>query len=123
MLAKLINGQIKFAGGKTLKCKKTFTRSIPEVSYVDEEITDEYGGITTVRREVITYRDEEYVDDVIIVNPREEDWLEAGYKTVEDNRLEEKEGFYQVPEYTEEEDKIVATYHYEEITDEEETIA
>lgn len=82
MLAKFIDGQIKFAGGKLLKHD---------------------GWITT--------------------NPREEDWLEAGYKPVEDNRLEEKEGFYQVPEYTEEEDKIVATYHYEELPDEQETVA
>ena len=60
------------------------------------------------------------IDDEVIVNPREEDFIDAGYKPVEDNRLEEKEGFYQVPEYTEEEDKIVATYHYEEIPDEQE---
>lgn len=82
MLAKFIDGQIKYAGGKIL-----------------------------------------IIDDVIIVNPREEDWLGAGYKQVVGERLEEKEGFYQVPEYTEEEDKIVATYHYEEIPDEQETIA
>lgn len=79
MLAKIIDGQIKFAGGKLLKHD---------------------GWITT--------------------NPREEDFIKAGYKPVVGERLEEKEGFYQVPEYTEEEDKIVATYHYEEITDDEE---
>ena len=118
MYAKLEDGRLVIPG-KLLKYKKTFTRSIPEVSYVDEEITGEDGEITTVRREVITYRDEEYVDDVITTNPREKDWLEAGYKPVEDNRLEEKEGYYQVPEYTEEEDKIVATYHYEELPDDE----
>lgn len=78
MLAKFIDGQIRFAGGKLLKHD---------------------GWITT--------------------NPREEDFIEAGYKPVVGERLEEKEGFYQVPEYTEEEDKIVATYHYEEIIDEE----
>lgn len=61
--------------------------------------------------------------DEVIVNPRDEDFIRVGYKPVEDNRLPEKEGFYQVPEYTEEEDKIVATYHYEEIPDEQETIA
>ena len=80
-LAKLIDGRIKYAGGKTL-----------------------------------------IVGDEVIVNPREEDWLEAGYKPVVGERLEEKEGFYQVPEYTEEDDKIVVTYHYEEIPDEQETI-
>ena len=79
MLAKLIDGQIKFAGGKIL-----------------------------------------IIDDKVIVNPREEDWLEAGYKPVVEERLEEKEGYYQVPEYTEEDDKIVATYHYEELPDEQE---
>ena len=59
------------------------------------------------------------IGDEVIVNPRDEDWMRAGYKPVEFHPLEEKEGFYQVPEYTEEEDKIVATYHYEEISDEE----
>ena len=63
MLAKLIGGKIRLAGGKLLKHD---------------------GWITT--------------------NPREKDFIEAGYKPVEDNRLEEKEGFYQVAEYTEEED-------------------
>lgn len=82
MLAKILDGQIRFAGGKLLRHD---------------------GWITT--------------------NPREKDWLDAGYKPVVGERLEEKEGFYQVPEYTEEEDKIVATYHYEEIPDEQETIA
>lgn len=82
MLAKLIDGQIKYAGGKIL-----------------------------------------IIDDKVIVNPREEDFIDAGYKPVVGECLEEKEGFYQVPEYTEEEDKIVATYHYAEIPDEQETIA
>ena len=54
-----------------------------------------------------------------VSNPREEDFIKAGYKPVEINSLPQKEGYYQVPEYTEEEDKIVATYHYEEIVDEE----
>ena len=80
-LAKLIDGRIKYAGGKTL-----------------------------------------IIDDKVIVNPREKDWLEGGYKPVVGERLEEKEGFYQVAEYTEEDDKIVVTYHYEEIPDEQETI-
>lgn len=82
MLAKFIDGQIRFAGGKLLKHD---------------------GWITT--------------------NPREEDFIQAGYKPVVGEPLEEKEGFYQVPEYTEEEDKIVATYHYEELPDEQETVA
>lgn len=62
-------------------------------------------------------------EDLIISNPRDEDFLNAGYKPVEDNRLPDKEGYYQVPEYTEEDDKIVINYHYEEIPDEQETIA
>lgn len=80
MLAKFIDGQIRFAGGKLLKHD---------------------GWITT--------------------NPREEDFIDAGYKPVEFNPLPEKEGFYQVAEYIEEEDKIVANYHYVEIEDEETT--
>ena len=79
MLAKFIDGQIKFAGGKIL----------------------EHDGNVTV-------------------NPRDEDFISVGYKPVEEHRLEEKDGFYQVPEYTEKEDKIVATYHYEELPDEQE---
>jgi len=59
-------------------------------------------------------------DGWVVSNPREEDFIKAGYKPVEGERLEEKEGFYQVAEYTEEEDKIVATYHYEELPDEQE---
>lgn len=58
-------------------------------------------------------------DKWVVSNPREEDFIAAGYKPFENNRLPEKEGFYQVPEYTETEGKIVATYHYEELPDEE----
>ena len=57
-------------------------------------------------------------DDEITVNPREEDFIKAGYKPVVGERLEEREGFYQVAEYTENDNEIVATYHYEEIVDE-----
>jgi len=81
MLCKLVNGQLKVAGGRILVC-----------------------------------------GDLIISNPREEDFINAGYKPVEDNRLEEKEGYYQVPEYTEEEDKIVINYYYEEIPEEPEEV-
>ena len=58
----------------------------------------------------------------ITSNPREKDFVDAGYKPVVGERLEEKEGFYQLPEYTEEEDKIVVTYHYEEIPDDPEAV-
>ena len=63
------------------------------------------------------------IDDEVIVNPREEDWKRAGYKEVKDNRLPEKEGYYQVPEYSEDEEYIYINYHYEEIPDEQETVA
>lgn len=52
--------------------------------------------------------------NVVVANPREEDYRRAGYKDVEDNRLEEREGYIQVAEYTETEDKIIINYHYEE---------
>lgn len=82
MLAILIDGQIKYAGGKIL-----------------------------------------IIDDEVIVNPREEDWKRSGYKEVKDNRLPEKDGYYQVPEYSEDDTYIYINYHYEEIQDEQETIA
>ena len=78
MLAILIDGNIKYAGGKIL-----------------------------------------IIGDEIIVNPREEDWKRAGYKEVVDNRLPEKEGYYQVPEYSETEENIIINYHYEEIIEDE----
>ena len=80
MLAKFIDGQIRFAGGKLLRHD---------------------GWITT--------------------NPREEDFISAGYKPVVGEPLEEKEGYYQVPDYSETEEKIIVNYHYEEIPDEQET--
>ena len=80
MLAKLIDGQIKYAGGKIL-----------------------------------------IIGDEVIVNPRDEDWMRAGYKQVEFHPLPEKEGYYQVPEYSETDDKIIVNYHYEELPDEPET--
>ena len=58
------------------------------------------------------------IDDEITVNPREEDFIRAGYKPVVGERLEEKEGFYQVAEYTDNGNEIIATYHYEEIVEE-----
>lgn len=63
------------------------------------------------------------IDDEVIVNPREEDWKRAGYKEVVDNKLPEKDGYYQVPEYTEDDAYIYINYHYEEIPDEQETVA
>lgn len=79
MLAKLVDGQIKYAGGKIL-----------------------------------------IIGDEVIVNPREEDWKRAGYKEVKDNHLPDKEGYYQVPEYSEDDEYIYINYHYEEIPDEQE---
>lgn len=57
-------------------------------------------------------------EDVVVANPREEDYLKAGYKEVEDNKLEDRDGYIQVAEYTETEDKIIINYHYEETADE-----
>ena len=64
-----------------------------------------------------------HIGDEVIVNPREEDWIRAGYKPVEFYPLPEREGYYQVPDYSETEEKIIVNYHYEEIPDEQETIA
>ena len=82
MLAKLIDGQIKYAGGKIL-----------------------------------------IIGDEVIVNPREEDWKRAGYKPVVGEPLPDKEGYYQLPEYSEDDEYIYINYHYEEIPDEQEIIA
>ena len=81
MLAILIDGQIKYAGGKIL-----------------------------------------IIGDDVIVNPREEDWKRAGYKEVKDNPLPDKEGYYQVPDYSEDDEYIYINYHYEEIPDEPEEV-
>ena len=59
------------------------------------------------------------VGDEVIVNPREEDFMAAGYKEVEYHPLPEQEGYYQVPDYTETTEKIIVNYHYEVIPDEE----
>jgi hypothetical protein len=56
-------------------------------------------------------------EGVVVANPREEDYRKAGYKDIKDNPLEEREGYIQVAEYTETEDKIIINYHYEEATD------
>ena len=50
--------------------------------------------------------------DMIIVNPSDEEYKEAGYKEVEDNRLPDKDGYYLQPEYTEKANKIVVNYKY-----------
>ena len=56
--------------------------------------------------------------NLIISNPREQDFIDAGYKPVDDNKIDDKEGFERVPEYTETEKKIIINYHYEELPDE-----
>ena len=117
MLVKLIDGNL-ILGGKTLKCTKTLTRKVPEISYINQEITTEEGETIVVKQKVVTYHDEEYTEDVIIVNPREEDFISAGYKHLVSNTLEEKEGYYQVPVYTEEDDKIIANYYYQVLEEE-----
>ena len=60
-----------------------------------------------------------HIDDEVIVNPREEDWKRAGYKEVKNNHLPEKDGYYQVPEYSEDDEYVYINYHHEEIPDDE----
>lgn len=57
-------------------------------------------------------------DGMIITNPREEDWRKAGYKYVIDGEhLQEKEGYYESPVYTDDGEVIRITYEYKEIQD------
>ena len=107
MLGKIINGNLITARGKVLKYKPLNKVIVPET------VTDESGEETIIEKEVIQEGSE-----VIVANPREEDFIKAGYKEVVDGeRLEEKEGFYQVPVYTEEDDKIITTYEYKEVSE------
>lgn len=62
------------------------------------------------------------LDDEIIVNPREKDWIRSGFKVIKDNRQLDKDGYYQVPEYSEDDEYIYINYHYEEITEEFEVV-
>lgn len=54
-------------------------------------------------------------DGMITVNPKEEDFINAGYVEVVEKRLKDKEGFYQVPKYSEKDGKIIAKYEYVEL--------
>lgn len=47
--------------------------------------------------------------DMIVTNPKAEDYIHAGYKEVVDNAPVDAEKEYE-PEYTEEEDKIIINY-------------
>ena len=109
MLGKIENGHLITAGGKVLRYKETKVVQVP-----DEVVIDEEGNQT-----VISYKDElQEGNEIIVANPREEDFVKAGYKEVIDGeRLEEREGYYQSPVYTEEEDKILTTYEYKEVTE------
>ena len=107
MLAKLENGSLKVARGKVLKERIEEKIMVPEVS-INEE----------TQEEEIIYTEQIIEKEIAVANPREEDWIAAGYKELEEGeRLEEREGFYQVPVYTEEENKIVLTYEYREATE------
>ena len=75
----------------------------------------ENGILKPARGKVLKY------DNIIVANPREEDFAKAGYKEVVDGeRLPDKEGFYQVPVYTENENTIKISYEYQEAADESE---
>jgi len=47
--------------------------------------------------------------DMVVTNPKAEDYVHAGYKLIVDNAKEDAEKEY-TPEYIEEEDKIVINY-------------
>lgn len=47
--------------------------------------------------------------DMIITNPKDEDYKQAGYKEIVNNEPEDADKEY-TPEYTEEDDKIIVNY-------------
>lgn len=47
--------------------------------------------------------------DMVVTNPKDEDYIHAGYKEIIDNAPQDAEKEYE-PEYTEEEDKIIINY-------------
>jgi len=47
--------------------------------------------------------------DMVVTNPKAEDYIHAGYKEIVDNAPEDAEKEY-TPEYKEEEDKIIINY-------------
>ena len=47
--------------------------------------------------------------DMVVTNPKDEDYIKAGYKPIVDNPPEDAEKEYE-PEYIEEEDKIIINY-------------
>ena len=57
-------------------------------------------------------------DGLITVNPTDIDYLAIGYKPIQYNKIEDKEGFYKVPVYSENENNIIVNYEYVEITEE-----
>ncbi len=72
------------------------------------------GNLIQARGKVLKY------NDITVANPREEDFIKAGYKPLEyAEKGEDKEGFYQAPVYTELEDRIVVNYEYKEVLDDE----
>ena len=81
-----------------------------EVIQIPETVVNEETG-----EETTTYKEEVKVREYVVANPREQDFIEAGYKKiVDEERLPDKEGFYQSPIYTDDEDKIITTYEYKE---------
>jgi len=47
--------------------------------------------------------------DMVVTNPKPENYIHAGYKLIVDNAPQDAEKEY-TPEYTEEEDKIIINY-------------
>lgn len=57
-------------------------------------------------------------DGLLILNPSEETLALLGYKPIQYNKIEDKEGFYKAPVYSENENNIIVDYEYVEITEE-----
>lgn len=109
MLGKIENGNLVVVreDERVLRVHKEEIIQIPE-TVVNEETGDE----TT------TYKEKIKVKEYVVANPREQDFIEAGYKEIVDGeRLPDKEGFYQSPIYTDDGDKIITTYEYKEIVE------
>lgn len=57
-------------------------------------------------------------EGLLILNPTDETLALLGYKPIQYNKIEDKEGFYKQPVYSENENNIIVDYEYVEITGE-----